>query len=208
MIRIPKIAGLGRIAAPAILALMLAGCASPAPYAPRAPGQATGYTDQEITANRYRITFTGNSVTSRQTVEDYLLLRAAEVSLAAGADHFVFDTRHTQANRRVAVFENPFGYDGFYGPGFYGPGFGPGFYRPGLGGPGYWSFRPRWGYGAFGPPADVVVTTNYSAYAEIVLLQPDQVAKEPRAVDARQVVAHLGPSAQPVQAQTSVTPAS
>lgn len=176
----------------------LAGCASPAPYAPRAPGQLTGYTDQELTANRYRISFTGNSVTPRETVENYLMLRAAEVSLAAGYDHFVFDTRKTQAHPHVTVLDDPFGYGGF----------GPSIYARGFYGPGYWRFRPRWGYPGFGPPVDVMVTTNYEAYAEIVLLKPDQVAKEPRAVDAREVIAHLGPSAQPVQASTTVTPAS
>lgn len=192
------IRALPKLAAPLAL-LLLAACASPAPYAPRAPGQTTGYTDQQITANRYRVSFTGNSVTTRQTVEDYLLLRAAEVSLAGGSDYFVFDTRHTQANRRVTVFDDPLA----YGPGFYGPGF----YGPGLWRSGYWRFHPSWGYHGFGPPADVVVSTNYTAYAEIVLLKPDQVAKETRAIDARDVVAHLGPQAAPVQAATHVTPA-
>lgn len=191
-----SILNLAKAAAPLAFAV-LAGCASPAPYAPRAPGQTTGYTDQEITANRYRVSFTGNSVTPRQTVEDYLMLRAAEVSLAAGADHFVFDTRKVQAHPHVTVFDDSFGYGGFA----------PGIYNRGFYGPGYWRFRPRWGYPGFGPPVDVIVTTNYEAYAEIVLLKPDQVAKEPRAIDAREVVAHLGPSATPVQASTSVTPA-
>lgn len=185
-------------AAPVALAL-LAGCAQPAAYAPRAPGQTTGYTDRELTPNRYRVTFTGNSVTPRQTVEDYLLLRAAEVSLAAGSRYFVFDTRNTKANSHITVFDDPFFYRDhmLFGPNFYGPRFHPG----------YWSFRPRWGYGAFGPPADVVVTTNYEAYAEIVLLKPDQVAKETRAIDAQAVVDHM-PAPAPGQDRTSVSPAS
>ena len=56
--------------------LVLAGCATPAPYAPRGPGQATGYTDRQISDNRWRVTFTGNSVTTREMVENDLLLRA------------------------------------------------------------------------------------------------------------------------------------
>ena len=185
------------LAAPLALAAFLAGCAQPAAYAPRAPGQMTGYTDRELTPNRYRVTFTGNSVTPRQTVEDYLLLRAAEVSLAAGSRYFVFDTRNTKANQHVTVFDDPFFYRSnmLWGPNFYGPRFHPG----------YWSFRPRWGYNSFGPPADVVVTTNYEAYAEIVLLKPDQVAKEPRAVDAQAVVDHM-PAPQPGQDRTSAAP--
>ncbi len=55
--------------------LVLTACTAPAPYAPREPGGNTGYTDQRLDENRYRVTFTGNSVTPRETVEDYLLLR-------------------------------------------------------------------------------------------------------------------------------------
>ena len=58
------------------LALGLAGCMTATPYAPRLEGQATGYTDRALAQNRYRITFTGNTATPRETVESYLLLRA------------------------------------------------------------------------------------------------------------------------------------
>ena len=67
-----------------IVLLALAGCAQPAAYAPRGPGQQTGYTDRQLAPNRWRVTFTGNSATPREQVEDDLLLRAAEVTLAAG----------------------------------------------------------------------------------------------------------------------------
>ena len=83
----------------ALAAVLLAGCMTPSPYAPRLEGQQTGYTDMAITQNRYRVTFTGNSATPRETVETYLLLRAAEVARAAGYDSFVFDTRNTRANK-------------------------------------------------------------------------------------------------------------
>src|SRR6201996_6019137 len=92
--------------------LTLAACATPAPYAPRGPGQATGYTDRQLSDNRWRVTFTGNSVTPRETVENDLLLRAAEVTLAAGGTHFVFDTRDTRAKTRYDAIPA--------GPGFYG----------------------------------------------------------------------------------------
>jgi len=159
------------------LGLVLAGCvAVPAPYAPRGPGQSTGYTDRELTPNRYRITFTGNSSTTREQVEDYLLRRAAEVTLAAGYSHFLFDSRDTRADTRYNAI----------GPG---PGFGPGF--------GYWSFRPRWGYDPFGPEVDISTTTRYQAYAEIVLLNDAEAAREPRSVEARAVIQHLPPPAKP-----------
>ena len=153
----------------------LSACVGPAPYAPRPEGGMTGYTDQQITANRFRVTFRGNSVTPRRTVEDYLLLRSAEVTLAAGYTHFLFDTRNTEAQTR---------YDTVPGPGY---GFG---YE-------YWRFRPRWGYAPFGPEVEIVTTTRYESYAEIVLMKPDQAAKEPRAVDAREVIAHMTPPPPP-----------
>ena len=83
------------------LAALLAGCATQAAYEPRRPGQVTGYTDRELSPGRWRVTFTGNAVTPRETVEDYLLLRAAEVTLANGGTHFIFDSRDTAAQTRV-----------------------------------------------------------------------------------------------------------
>ncbi|HEU0095810.1 MAG TPA: hypothetical protein VFQ52_05105, partial [Rhizomicrobium sp.] len=92
----------------ALVTGLLAGCATPSPYAPRLQGQATGYTDRALAQNRYRITFTGNSVTPRETVESFLLLRAAEVTRAAGYSNFVFDTRNTKAHQTVtAIPESP-----------------------------------------------------------------------------------------------------
>jgi len=167
--------------------LILAGCATPAPYAPRAPGQATGYTDRQLSDNRWRVTFTGNSVTPRETVENSLLMRAAEVTLASGHSHFVFDTRDTKAQTRYDAF--PVGPPAFgYGPGF---GYGYGF------GAGYWGFRPGWGYSAFGSDVDIVSTTKYESYAEIVVLNDEQAKREPRAVDARAVLAHMPPPPPP-----------
>jgi hypothetical protein len=161
------------------MGLALSACMTPAAYAPRQPGQATGYTDRELAPGRYRVTFTGNSATARDTVENYLLLRAAEVTLAAGGTHFLFDDRDTHA--RTTVHADP----GFYGPGYWGGGFG------------YWGFRPAWGYSPFGPPLMISQTTRYEAYAEIVVLKPGQDANEPRAVDARAIVSHLAPEANP-----------
>jgi len=158
-----------------VLLAIVAGCANPAPFAPRGAGQQTGYTDRQLDANRWRITFTGNSVTPREQVEDDLLLRAAQVTLAAGYGHFLFDTRDTQARTRVTAFPD-------YTPGPWGRG---------------WYFRPRWGYGALGPDVDIVTTTSFQAYAEIVTLSDEQATHEPRAVDAHSVIQNLTPPAPP-----------
>jgi hypothetical protein len=165
-----------KIGAAGAALLALAGCMSPSPYAPRTAGTDSGYTDRELTPNRYRITFSGNSVTPRETVESYLLLRAAEVTRAAGYQSFVFDTRNTKANttyQTVPYYPAP---DPWWG------------YRRGFG---YWG-----GYGfAFEPTMDVIARTKFDAYAEIVLLTPDQAAREPRAVNAADVIARISPEA-------------
>ena len=152
------------------LLMLLAACVHPAPFTPRGPGQQTGYTDRQLAQNRWRVTFTGNSATPREQVEDFLLLRAAQVTIAAGAGHFLFDSRDTQAKTNVMAFTDP---DPVWG---WGRGF---------------RFHPAFGYGAFGPDVDIVTTTSFQAYAEIVILTDDQAAQEPRAVDARAVIAHV-----------------
>ncbi len=164
---------------------LLAGCMAPSPYAPRLEGQRTGYTDRALTQTRYRVTFTGNTVTPRETVESFLLLRAAEVTRAAGYTNFVFDTRNTRTNTSVQTV--PYGppADPFWG----------GYGRRGFG---YWG---GWGF-AYEPAVDVVVRTNFEAYAEIVLLTPEQAAKEPRSLNAAEVIARIGPDAAPKPNQT------
>lgn len=163
-------------AASLVLLATLLGCAAPAPYVPRGPGERTGYTDLQLTPTRWRVTFTGNSVTPREQVEDSLLRRAAEVSLAAGYGHFMFDTRDTAANTRVATFPET---DPVWNGGWmWGRGFG---------------FRSGFGYDPFGPGVDIVTTTSYQAYAEIIALNDDQAAHEPRSVDAHAVLSNLPP---------------
>ena len=52
-------------AAFAVSLLALAGCETGPIYKPREAGSTVGYTDQQLTANRYRVTFTGRSSTRR-----------------------------------------------------------------------------------------------------------------------------------------------
>ncbi|MDE2465734.1 MAG: hypothetical protein KGO02_18765 [Alphaproteobacteria bacterium] len=148
----------------------LAACASePAPYAPKTAGQTTGYTDAQLTADRYRVTFTGNASTDRQRVEDYLLMRSAQVTINAGRNWFMFDTRTTQA--KTTYMSTFTGWPGWRGYGWY------------------------WHSWAWAPPYDSVSRpiTHYQAYAEIVLLTDEQAKTEPRAINARELIQHLQP---------------
>jgi hypothetical protein len=64
---------------------VLTGCGGgPTPYQPAACGY--GYSEQQIEDNRNRVTFAGNDRTSSDAVQNYLLYRAAEVTLDHGYD--------------------------------------------------------------------------------------------------------------------------
>ena len=156
---------------------LLAACASEPPYfGPLGEGHSTGYTDQQIDQNRFRVTYQGNSATPRETVEDSLVLRAAQVALRAGYPYFAFDTRDTRA--RTSYYSTYLGWPG-------------------------WAGYHRFGgwYGWYTAPYDVdtytTPITRYSAYAEIVGLNEAQGKADPRALNAQSVVAHLEPLAAP-----------
>jgi hypothetical protein len=164
-----------------LAALTLAGCAASTPYKPAANDRATGYSDERLAENRFRVSFTGNSATKRATVENFLLLRAAEVTRDAGYQWFTFDSRSTEA--KTTYHTTDFG---DY------PGWGPGFGW-------YWHnwrydpWDPYWGRGG----ADAIPSTRYQAYAEIILLTPDQAKNDPHALQASDVIARIGPQAAP-----------
>lgn len=69
------------------LALTLAACATaPTPY--QAASEEGGYTDQKTGEDQYRVTFQGNEVTPKQSIEDAALFRAAQVAYKADKDYF------------------------------------------------------------------------------------------------------------------------
>lgn len=78
--------------------MLLAGCTPPVrtPYQPLQ--QNGGYSEQQIEANRFRVSFVGNAVTTREEVENALLYRIAELTLAQGGDYFVLSDRDTEAS--------------------------------------------------------------------------------------------------------------
>lgn len=155
----------------ALLALAVAGCATPTPYSPKSEG--FGYTSQQLEDNHYRVTFTGNFATARETVEDYLLYRAAEVTLDTGHDYFVFTDKDLE--RSVVYQALDYGHRDRW------------FYRR------YWwnggFFDPFWG-----PPAMTVRPLDrYAAYAIIAVFEGEKPADSEDAYDARAVKARLGP---------------
>lgn len=171
----------------AVLAIVT-GCATATPYQPLTTHGATtgGYSEQRLEENRFRVSFAGNSFTSRQTVENYLLYRAAELTQQAGYDGFTMVQRDTDPHTTTRVFSDPFG----PGPwGYWGPS---------------WRYHGRFGWRSWNPwmhdpfwadDVDVSTVTSYEATAEIVMFKgarPD----EPRAFDAHQIIQNLGPTIQ------------
>lgn len=155
------------LAAIAALSLTgLAGCETTPVYQPQTEQGGQGYTDKQLAENRYRVAYHGSSATNREVVEDFLLRRAAEVTLKEGYPAFVFDHRDTKTRTR--------------------------YYTDFAGWPGWHSYGRYWHSWDFGPTESYSIS-NYTAYAEIVLLKDDQAAKEPRALKAQDVLDHLGP---------------
>jgi hypothetical protein len=83
----------------AILLAVGACTTSPTPY--RAAADGGGYRDQQIESDRYRVSFTGNSATPLDRVQDYALYRAAELTVANGYDYFKVASRSTDTGGGV-----------------------------------------------------------------------------------------------------------
>jgi len=156
--------------------LLLWACTTPTPYQPLASGNpvAGGYTDQLLDDTHFRVTFSGNDVTSRQQVETYLLYRAAELTAGKGFDWFEIADRHTDTKSQTFVDPGPWGY-----------------WTPS------WRFHRRGGwYGGYGwgdpwGPYDVDTIDQFSASAEVMVGHGPKPPSDPRAFDAHQVLQNL-----------------
>lgn len=69
----------------ALCVLLVSACATP--YQPR--GALGGFTDTQLDKNTIRISFNGNAYAQRDSVENYVLYRSAEVTVEKGFDYFV-----------------------------------------------------------------------------------------------------------------------
>lgn len=154
--------------------VLVSACATSTPYQ-RGADSRYGFSETAIESDRYLVSFAGNSLTERDTVELYLLFRAAELTLERGYDYFTIVRRDTDADRRTVRSGDPFA--SRYGV----------HYR---------YFHPTYGWYGWRDPfwddTRTRETTRYEAQAEIVLgsgATPD----DPDAFDARDVIANLGP---------------
>ena len=162
-------------------ALLMAACVTSTPYGPAEGGRGYGFSEQQIEDGRYRITFRGNSSTARETVENSLLFRAAELTVQGGYDYFVVVENETEAKTS---------YSGSAYPAFYGRyGYGHPFHRARYAFP-YYAYGFGWGY-----PYDSYAReiTRYSAVAFVTMHRGEKPADNSQAFSAREVMKNLGP---------------
>lgn len=175
----------------AALALALGGCATSTPYQPASASNRVsgGYSEVRLAPDRYRVTFSGNTLTSRDKVEGYLLYRAAELTPQQGYDWFLIRDRETehQVERRIAP--DPL-YDPWYGSSYL-------YWQP------YWRYYgrpygwrtwyPYWGDPFWASRVDTRTVERFEATAEIEMHRGLTPSVNDRAFDARDILRTLGP---------------
>ena len=174
------------------LVIAVAGCTTtPTPYqAYRSHSEGGihgGYSDQQLRAGDYVVRFHGNSMTSRDRVERYMLYRAAELTLQQGYDWFLVTDRNTDHNVRMIVEPNPL-YRSDYRPGYDG-------WRPNwnLYIDGRWHSWTGWSGGpSWSQQYDVRRVEAFEATAEIQMHKGAMPAGDEEGIDARKVVSDLG----------------
>ncbi len=181
------------LAAAAALSMLVGGCATtPTPYQPYvaegAAGVHGGFSEVRLSPDRVVVRFHGNEFTSRERVESYLLYRAAEVTVQNGYDWFETADRHTEHDVQTIVSPDPF-YHPWYGYPYWRPNWG--YYRPGAG----WDWwQPGIGSPFWDRSVDVRTVEAFEATAEIVMHKGPVPAGAPGAMDARAIMAKLGPT--------------
>lgn len=152
------------------LALALAGCAAqPTPYQAQ-EGRSTGYDQQQIDGQTWRVEFAGNAATPRETVDNYLLYRAAEIMRFGGYDRFVVLEKEVERDVEYR-------------------GFGP---YPGHLGVGVGRHGGRFGYGL--GVSDYYPVTRYSAFATVRVYDGGPPPAGLQVYDANEIIQQLGPT--------------
>lgn len=179
---------------PLMAVMLLSACATATPYQPNVsaqPGRSAsgGFSEQRLEGDRFRVSFAGNSLTSRETVESYLLYRAAELTVAQGYDTFVVADRRTDQKSQAYVQTDPF-YNSWHGSslGHFAP-----VWRVHGYGHGWSHWDPHMGGAFLGGRMDVRTINKFEASAEIVMRRGAKAADDAAAFDARAVMENLGP---------------
>ncbi len=78
---------------PLVVIALLGACASAPTYAPAASPAAAGYSERQIKSSRYFVTYRAAGQADVEVLQDFALLRAAELTLQNGRDWFWLDRR-------------------------------------------------------------------------------------------------------------------
>jgi len=149
--------------------LAFAACSTATPYQPAA-AHGGGYKDLKLDKEKYRISFQGNEETARETVEIYLLYRAAELTVQDGFSFFQVSAPKTDAQTRIDV--QPM-YAGF------------GYHRRG----GF----PYYAYGYSWAPPPTNSETRYEAVAYVAMYKTKPSGDDSMIYDAHEVMKNLEP---------------
>lgn len=182
---------------------VLTACATATPYQPSVKSNlSNGFSELQIEKDRVKVTFDGNSLTDRQTVETYLLYRSAELTKNAGYDYFVLTDRSTDQKTRIqdTGFSDP--YYGFFNYSYFHPRYGwsSPYYRPYYH-PFYRSSRSHFGsrfgsydpfYDSWGRNFDYREITRYRASAEVKFGRGEKPNNMDNAFNAEEVLVNLG----------------
>ncbi|MEP1231629.1 MAG: hypothetical protein ABJG88_13225, partial [Litorimonas sp.] len=182
--------------------LILGACATATPYQEAsAPGKFDGFSQTVIENDRARVSFAGNTITERDVVENYLLYRAAELTVERGFDYFTLQERDVEQKTRLRSTGSGFN-NGFFNYNFFHPRFGWGGSR--FGGRGFGSRFGRFGgssfgfgrggFGGVGSGFDLREITKYRATAEVRFGRGTKPDEQDNAFDARDVINNLGPT--------------
>lgn len=158
----------------------LSACATSTPYGPAAEGGGYGFSEQQIESDRYRVTFSGNSSTTRETVENFLLYRAAELTAERGFDYFTMLESDTE---QKTTYSTTSYYPAFYGRYSYITDPRRAYYHfP------YYAYGFGWGY-----PYDSYTReiNRYTAIAFIKMHKGEKPKGDPHVFDAREVIENL-----------------
>jgi hypothetical protein len=161
------------------LALTLSACATQTPYRPAESRNDYGYRETQLTNDRYRVTFSGNSSTGADVTKDFALLRAGELTLQKGYDWFQLVDRKTDKDVNYQTIDT----------GFYDPPTTSVYQRCGLTRCSTYVYTTP-GFGFSGGSATTTSTTAYTSELEIVMGKKP-MPKSAEAYDARELVATL-----------------
>lgn len=156
---------------------LLSACVTATPYQ-QSVNKSYGFWEEQVEANRYKVSFYGNTLTEQQTVSDYALYRAAELTRANGFDYFIVADRTTDVEQVIA--SRPY-YDDFYFPHYYN-------HR-------YYGYEPYYAHHHrhFGGYYQYPAGTRYRSTVEIVLFKGQKPANEADAYSADDVLRTVGP---------------